>query len=114
MMKLNDKWLLKRFIEYNSAYFDGLVPSNIRVRFGKPSKTANAEFDSEMREIVIDDVDRKNGNQRYIKINLLHEMVHAYLDVQGYIGHMSDPAHGMRFQGELCRLFRIGAYDGLL
>ena len=47
---------------------------------------------------------------------MLHEMVHADLETasDGYVGYKTDEGHGTRFQGEICRLWRQGAYDGLL
>lgn len=113
MSKITDKTLRQNFDDFNGAYFEGKV-KDVEVKFGKTGD-ANGFYDTEKKLIVIDRVDRDHGNGRHIKISLLHEMIHAYLDiVDGYVGHEEDPLHGTRFKGEICRLWRIGAYDGLL
>ncbi len=112
---LTHKWLKIQADSFDVLYFSKrLSNANISVRFGV-TRDANAHFDPSLKEIVIDQNNAKLNNQRNIKIDLLHEMVHADLDAEGYLGgHMKDRLHGMRFQGEICRLWRIGAYDGLL
>lgn len=113
MAKLNDRWLLTQFNDFNGAFFGGRIPSNVQVEFGKTGDS-NGLYDTDDKTITIDIDDAKRGNERTIKLHLLHEMIHADLDVEGYVGHEKDPLHGTRFKGEICRLWRIGAYDGLL
>jgi len=110
----NDKWLKKVFTSYNELYYNGSLPSNIKVRFGKPSKNHDAHWDPINREIVINEDLR--DHDKVTLICLHHEMAHVKLDTDRYVGGatVEDPHHGMRFQAEINRLYRMGAYDGLL
>lgn len=115
MARMSDAWLRRSFDEFNLAYFSGKIVG-VRIRFGNSGRDANGVYDTGERLIVIDKFHAKRGNERHAKLDLLHEMVHAYLDVvDGYVGGSEkDPLHGTRFRGEICRLWQIGAYDGLL
>ena len=114
MAKLTDRWLQKRFDEINCQYYDGRIPF-VKVSFGKTDKDANGHYDCSTRTITINDEERRSGNERHIAIELLHESVHADLDLtDGYIGRMKDPKHGTRFHAGIWRLLTLGAYDGVL
>jgi hypothetical protein len=116
--RLTNAWLQRQFNHFNSVYFGGRIHPSVNVVFGNTQKEgSNGLYNYATRTITIDDQQRKLGNARHIKTDLLHEMVHADLDINdGYVGDQmeKDSSHGARFQGEICRLWRIGAYDGLL
>lgn len=115
MPRLTNDWLRRQFDDFNGAYFGGRLHSTISVAFGDTTKEdANGFYDYDTKTIIIDRNQQKLGNGNLIKIILLHEMIHVDLDIDGYVGHQKDPLHGARFQGEICRLWKIGAYDGLL
>ncbi len=109
----NEKELQKTFRIFNDRYFNNRIPSHTKVRYGKPKKNADAHYDPNTNEIIINkDLAEHNT---IVFICLLHEMVHAKLDTT-YIGSAVDenPHHGMIFQAEIYRLVNAGAYDGLL
>jgi SprT-like family protein len=110
MKKTTDKQLQKEFDELNERFFDYRLTA-IKIGFKKMIKTDGA-FNCIDKEIKIND-----GLRNFpvlTSIVLLHEMAHADLDLRGYKGYQSDGGHGMVYQAELDRLYKAGAYDGLL
>lgn len=111
-----NKDLQSAFRFLNHKFFDSRLHPTIRVRWGNlHKKEANGLWRPYDRDITIDYSLRKTG-WNPIYIFMLHEMVHADLEsaTDGYVGYHHDGGHGTRFQGEICRLWRQGAYDGLL
>jgi hypothetical protein len=113
-IKRNDKWLKKSYTVYNAYYHNNTLPDNIVVRFGKPQSGSDAHWDPDVREIVVNE--SLNVHDALILICLHHEMAHVKMHMEGYVGGtvVKDSHHGMRYQAELDRLYKSGAYDGLL
>ena len=112
-MKRTDKWLKDVYKNFNTRYHDDKLP-DVVVRFGTPKKDADAHWDQSTREIVVNE--NLKGHDTLCYICMHHEMAHVKLDAEGYKGGAvsDDPFHGMRYQAELDRLYKTGAYDGLL
>lgn len=112
-MKRTDKWLKDVYENFNTRYHEDKLP-DVVVRFGSPKKGADAHWDQAKREIIVN----KNlmGHDTLCYICMHHEMAHVKLDEQDYQGGAvsNDPHHGTRFHVEIDRLYKIGAYDGLL
>lgn len=114
MKPRTDKWLKKSFDIYNERYHNCALSSSITVRFGQTMNAHDAHWDPAAREIVVNKTLETHDSLALICLH--HEMAHAKLDLDGYVGGTvdKDPHHGMRFQAELDRLYKMGAYDGLL
>jgi hypothetical protein len=119
MKNLTDRNLKIMFDALNKRFFDSRLCENIWVQFVPQSKIisrvgkhgADGSWFPGDREILIDKVYARSPSMA--AIILLHEMVHA--DLAGvYFGQAGDDGHGMVYQSELVRLFKAGAYDGLL
>lgn len=118
--EMDAKRLRRTFMFLNSHFFNNKIPGSIRVEFMKNCghkkkrkfERADAYFDKSRDAIFIDSLLRFFPD--YVTICLLHEMVHAYQYFHEYEGYPVDQGHGTAFQGEIVRLIKIGAYDGLL
>jgi len=117
--KKQDRELRCAFEEFNDRFFAGEISIVTIVEFASgvwnPSERepGDGHYLPNKMKIQIDDTLR--GRNRQWQIILLHEMAHAWLyQVKEYVGWKSHGGHGMTFQGIICRLIRIGAYDGLL
>ena len=108
-----NEWLKKSFDLFNNRYFFGRLVST-KVEYGTPQEGADAHWDGQSRTIIVDKNLRTHDS--LAMICLLHEMAHAYLDMDEYEGGTTtkDRFHGMRYQAEIWRLIQAGAYDGLL
>lgn len=97
--------LKDQFLEYNVLYFGGQLPTDTIVIWSRTLRpTVCGEFDG-------DNTIRINAGLRLFrpcwKTTLLHEMAHlATLD--------EAEEHGPRWNREMKRLLRIGAFEGLL
>jgi hypothetical protein len=113
MKKMTDKKLQKEFDRLNFQFFQSKIMLTY-VGFSNTVRMKHADgvYNSDKKYILIDSGLR--GYENLTSLVLLHEMAHAYLDLQDYKGYPVDGGHGMRFQVELDRLYRIGALDGLL
>lgn len=112
-----DKSLRASFEFFNDRFFGGEISLSTTVRFAKVFKKervpADGHYFPNKQIIEIDENYRTRG--RKMELILLHEMAHAWLyQTKGYVGYAHDEGHGTVFQGVLCHLFQIGAYDGLL
>lgn len=114
MKPRSDKWLQMSFNIYNERYHDGKLSSSIRAIFGNTHDQNDAHWDPKTRAIVINK--DLADHDTLALICLHHEMAHAKLELDGYVGGTldKDPHHGMRYLAELDRLYKAGAYDGLL
>jgi predicted SprT family Zn-dependent metalloprotease len=108
MSKMTDKKLQKEFHDLNERFFNGKLGCEARF---KKIRT-DGVFSMITQRITIDS--RLQNSQSLTRLVLLHEMAHAYMTLHGYRGYREDGGHGMLFQVELDRLYRAGAYDGLL
>ena len=98
--------LMAVFRKYNRLYFDNKVKVS-DVRFGRirPKGAGETSFFSDCPPIIT--VDRQlMSHGRFVRMVLLHEMVHASAH--------HDVAHGPKFVKRIKRLVRQGAYDDLL
>ena len=109
-----DKWLRGSYDIFNDKYYDNKLPEDIKVFYGTPVDSDDAHWDPVKREIVVNKDLRTHDSLALIC--LLHEMAHVKMDEECYIGGttLKDPHHGMRYQAEIDRLYKVGAYDGLL
>ncbi len=108
-MKMTEKRLQKMFQMLNDRFFDGQL--NCWTSFKKMA-THDGRFNMRSKEITIDSNLKKS--ESLVQIVLLHEMAHAVVDSRGYRGYPEDGGHGGLYQVELDRLYKAGAYDGLL
>src|SRR4029077_12551404 len=107
-----NKGLRAIFDLINEKFFEGKIPSSTIVRFAKILDDGRC-LHSDPQQILI------NRGLRYFPdlsiIVLIHEMAHAYLHTQGYVGwDLADKGHQLRFFSEIDRLYRAGCYEGLL
>jgi hypothetical protein len=109
MKNTTDKKLRQEFDKIDERFFDNRLDL-INVQF--KDIAPDGMYNMNTGEITIDSKLRKHLT--LVLIVLLHEMAHASLDLQGYRGYREDDGHGMLFQAELDRLYRAGAFDGLL
>lgn len=112
---VTEKELKKHFKAFNVGFFDRKIPPDITVNYEDLSKhRCVGIWRPRKREIAIEEL-LTYTSESYVFITLLHEMAHAYLEsADGYIGYSGDKGHGTRWQGEICRLWKAGAFDGLL
>ena len=111
--KMSDVSLLVEFDMLNEFFFAGKIVLN-RVEFAKKplSRGAMGAYFNQRKWILIDKTFM--NFPRICTELLLHEMAHAHLDLQGYVGYPSDEGHGGLFHVEIDRLYKAGAYDSIL
>ena len=114
-----DTELVWAFNTFNDRFFAGEISEATIVEFAKnvfrpkDKEPGDAHYIPRKMKIQIDELYR--GRSRQWKVILLHEMAHAWLyQVKEYIGWPGHGGHGRTFQGVICRLLQIGAYDDLL
>ena len=112
---VTDKELRQLFISYNRKFFDGKIrEKDTIVEFGSPRdcEGAYAITLAETDEIYINEIVR--CLPVCVSISLLHEMAHLILYQNGYEGYTKHGGHQIRFYAEIDRLYKAGAYEGLL
>ena len=109
MKKFTNKELQKAFRRFNKDFFQKRIRIRSRhVRFGNKKQCCNAEgICSKKNFIYINEELKKHPDLSFIV--LLHEMAHAVLFEDGYVGYGFDGGHGQRFYAELHRLYLAGA-----
>ncbi len=101
---MTNKELNHWFQHYNKKYFRGKLPK-CQVRFRKVEDNDLGQCEMDIK-IPLIDINPALGKWRVIvKTTLLHEMVHISLS--------SRVEHGPRFQREMLRLAKAGAFKGL-
>lgn len=103
---MTNKDLQELFDYFNERFFEDRV--RVKVRFGKIKEDGLCDTE----HITISDTLKRHPD--LIAIVLLHEMTHGYLNETGYVGHEQDGGHSTLFHAEIDRLYRAGAYEGLL
>jgi hypothetical protein len=113
--RMSDSELQHTFQVLDDRFFDGyLQRGRTQVTFGS-NKTCESGLgctDQNDNKIYINIEVRKI--RRVIVLILLHEMVHAKLFLEGYVGYEKDGGHEMLFHAGIDRLYRQGAFEGLL
>jgi hypothetical protein len=109
--KVTNKDLHEEASHLNEYFFYGRL-IGLRVQFG--GNPAGTDGCYNFKKHLISISPGLKNFQSLCYLVLLHELAHAYLEVQGYKGYPGDGGHGMRFQAELDRLYHAGAYDSLL
>lgn len=110
-MALDDKWLRRQYLAYNTRFFHDLLPLDLEIRFAPVEKANAGEIDSygdtgQPFRISISPYLKKL--RRYTKIVLLHEMIHVS------VGNQEKKHHGPLFKKERKRLLDAGAFTPLL
>jgi len=108
---MTNKILQKSFNILNKRFFQGRLNGAI-VKFGDCGEDGKADGEHTSGEITISSDFKRHPDMALL--TLLHEMVHADLDREGYIGYVSDGGHHTRFYAGIDRLYKAGAYEGLL
>lgn len=110
--------LKKIYNEYNKRWFGGKLPVAVKIYWGKDGEClGQVEYEGVVRrtnalqkyekadiEIVLNKATRKFP--RIFRTTILHECCHVKL--------LPNRHHGDKFQQEIRRLVRIGAYNDLL
>ena len=115
MNRMTDKKLYEFFEMYNLKFFGNrieLSKDNVYFASSKAMKGSDGHYKIEEKELVIDEA--LIDHQNLTLIVLLHEMVHADLYQQGYLGYEEDGGHHIRFYSGLDKLYQQGAYEPLL
>jgi len=112
-MIMTNKELQAAFKRLNKRFFDNRIqlPSTA-VQFGDIEDCDGADGIELGDEIFIHNDFKRHPDMAILV--LMHEMVHADLRQDGYIGYENDAGHGVRFKGGIDRLYRAGAFDDLL
>lgn len=104
MVRRNKKSLLDIFNRYNRKYFGSKIKLSalkiVRANFSGETQF----YDNALPSISVSN--KILGWGRYVRIVLLHEMVHASLPWYAY--------HGPKFKRRIRKLVKQGAYDDLL
>ena len=112
--KMNDRKLQNEFNHLNTRFFHDKIVLN-RIGYISKSKMPNGAdgyYHKDDKSIFLDS--RLKDFPNFSCMVLIHELAHAYLEIQDYKGYPADGGHGMMFQAELVRLIREGCYDGIL
>lgn len=105
---------------FNHHFFGSRLSPGLMVQFSsqKVLRNRQAFFDPVTNAIHIHEA--LADFHGLAALTLLHELIHADLQ-ESYRGQITnfceseqDSYHGMIFQAEIVRLFKAGAYDGLL
>lgn len=106
--------LQSKFRRYNKKYFGGKLP-RYNVHYSRETQGVSGDEDTRRKVIRI------NWGLRDFEFEsrtaLLHEMIHAKLEVDGaYTSYHKRTGnwHGPKFEKEIKRLFKKGAYKGIL
>jgi hypothetical protein len=95
--------LKRQFLRYNNAFFGGALDPDMRVTWSsRLGKGVMGDYDSEQIRIAA-------ALKPFVaawKLTLLHEMAHAATDTER-------AEHGPRWNREMRRLYRLGAFDSL-
>ena len=94
---------------YNEQYFSNLLPSDTVVSYGNAGGNIAITFkDSARFHIVLEQRYNLAPNQAHE--SLLHEECH----IETWSAHDSLDGHGVAWRGCMDRLYKAGAFDGLL
>ena len=97
--------LMEQFLDYNVLYFDGQLPTDTIVKWSRslaPDVVGDYDGDATIR------LNHRLRKFRPVwKLTLLHEMAHLAT-------HAEAEEHGPKWHKEMRRLYRIGAFEGLL
>lgn len=108
---MTNKSLRSAFDVLNKRFFENRICEDIIVRFGDNEDCEGCDGLHTGAEIVIHEDFKKHGDVALLV--LLHEMEHADLHQDGYIGYKNE-SHHIRFHAGIDRLYKAGAYEGLL
>lgn len=95
--------------ELNERFFNNDLPKRATVKFSDMEEDGLCTCSEKLIEIHKD----LQRHPDLMIVVLLHEMGHLKLS-DDYVGMPTTASHGMRFQAELVRLFKAGAYDNVL
>lgn len=103
---LSDKQLLRWYREYNRKWFSAALPEDIDILFAPVDDCTVAKLnDCDVQNYVLQINPRYLVDTCMVRMTLLHEMAHIKL--------WPYKAHGVRFQQEMLRLAKAGAFKGL-
>lgn len=102
---MSDPQLKRWFRRYNRRYFDGTLPSDVRISYCWVTKAhGNCSLDPDGKFHIRINPD-STGTREGRRFTLLHEMVHVKL--------WPVCTHGKAFDAEMLRLAKAGAMRGL-
>lgn len=100
-----NRWLRKTFKIFNDAYFNGAIETPVIIQYSDIKNSGESVVNNDgTKEINI-----HIGLLDFRKLSctvLLHEMAHLYVGCE--------LQHGIRWSGQIERLYMIGAYEELL
>ena len=109
---LSNKDLKLAFLVMNEKFFGCRIPEKSVVEFKKIKEDGICQYNGGHIQIRISEDFKKHGDAGMVV--LLHEMVHADLKLSGYTGYDHFEGHGPLFFAALDRLYRAGAYEGII
>jgi hypothetical protein len=108
--RLTNRGLRLAFLKANKRYFDGKIPKDTQVAYGKAPGLMG--YFSPSAGIVINRELRNRKMWASSVMTLLHEMVHAFQDRYPVRDRSKDRSHGKAFHREMLRLANEGAFKG--
>jgi len=107
-----DKKLRLAFDLFNEKYFEGKIRDSIEVRYAD-NQDCGPDDGLSSEDFIYIQKDFKYHPDMGL-IVLLHEMQHCYMHQKGYRAWKDGGGHHMLFFAGLDRLYKAGAYEGLL
>ena len=107
---MNDRKLQNEFNHLNGRFFhDKIVLNHVGYTTTKNMpKGADGYYHRCNKTIFLDS--RLQDFPNFSCMVLIHELAHAYLEIQDYKGYPADGGHGMMFQAEIARLIKGELY----
>lgn len=112
MRSYTDKKLRSAFEIFNKLYFEDKIRENTEVRYADDEDCDGCDGLSSVDFIYVHEDYKRHPDMGFII--LLHEMQHCYMHQKGYVDWKDEGGHHMLFYAGLDRLYKAGAYEGLL
>jgi hypothetical protein len=107
-----DKKLRNAFELFNEKYFESKIRETIEVRYGDDEDCDDCDGLSSEDFIYVHKDFKYHPDMGLIV--LLHEMQHCFMHQKGYNAWKDEGGHHMLFFAGIDRLYKAGAYEGLL
>ena len=112
MPRCSNKLLRDFFDCANQIYFDNRLLDSSIITFGKIKEDGICKNVGGVTKITIHEDLRKHPDLAFVVV--LHEMLHADLFHTGYRGREHIEGHGTLFHAGIDRLYKAGAFEGLI